>query len=452
MKETEVLPPLKWSEKIGYGVGDMASNLIYQAVSLFLLFYWTESVGLGIAAAGTILLVSRIFDGISDVFFGAVVDKTNTKYGKARPFLLWLAIPLALSFIITFWSPGASQTINLIYAFVTYNLTMLLYTAINIPYGVLSAKMTGDQTERGLLTIIRTFGALVGMLILFMFAPQAVENYGYLPTVTVLGVISAVLFFVTFATTKERVGNDENSEPIHFKKSIPLLFKNKAWIIMVIASLLSFTSLTLGMTATAYFAEYYLGDVTLVSQLSMIGLPGMFIGLLCAAPLYKKFGKVKVTSHSSILVFINAVIFFFYINSPEDLNIILTFKFISSIFLGIGMSGFFAMILDTIEYGEWKTGVRLEGLTYSAGSLGTKVGGGIGAGLVGMLFASAGHVTGATSHPQAVTDMSAFLYLWLPAIITLCTGLLLLLNDTDKKFPEIQAELQRRKEEGVKNV
>ncbi|WP_027631531.1 MFS transporter [Clostridium hydrogeniformans] len=438
---------LKMKEKLSYAAGDLASNIVFQGLSLLILFYWTEKAGISAAAAGVILLISRTFDGFTDVIFGIIVDKTKSKHGKARPYLLWLSLPLALSLTITFWSPNTSSNmVNIMYAFITYNLTMIIYTGINIPYGVLSAKMTNDQQERGVLSILRGAGAMIAILLVSVVAPVLSENIGYTLTFLVLGLVGAMFFFITFKGTKERVGADENSDNVPLKVGVKSLFKNRPWILLLIAGCVSFISFTCRMATTAYFAQYNLGDPKYVGILSIISLPGMIVGMLASVPLYKKFGKVKSCIYTSVLLAIITIPFYFFIRIDKSLPLIVAYLIVSGAIMGVSQSGFFAMVADSIEYGEWKTGVRVEGLTYSAASVGTKVGGGIGAAIVGGLLGLAGYKAGLDVQSTDVNIMIEWLYLWIPSIGCLIFAIIMMFNDVDKKYPQIMEDLAKRKE------
>lgn len=439
---------LKLKEKLAYATGDLASNIIFQAISLLILFYWTEKAGISAATAGIILLISRIFDGFIDVVMGTIVDRTKSKHGKARPYLLWLALPMALAVTVTFWTPAStSNALNIAYAFITYNITMLIYTGINIPYGVLSSKMTNDQNERGVLSILRGLGALVAILIVSAVAPVLAEKIGYTLTFLILGLIASGLFLVTFYGTKERVGATAESEDIPLKIAVAALFKNVPWLIMLFGGCVFFAAMTVRTTATAYFAQYYMGETKYVALLTILALPGYTIGMAIAAPLYKKFGKVKTTIYSNIVAAVVAIPMYFLIDGKETLPMIIAYLVISGITMGTASSGFFAMVTDTIEYGEWKTGVRIEGLTYSAASVGTKVGGGIGAAIVGVLLGAAGYDPSLSTQPEGLVSMIEWVYLWVPVIGGLIVSALMMFNDVDKKYPQILKDLAVRKGE-----
>ncbi|MBC1937235.1 MFS transporter [Listeria grandensis] len=441
---------LSMKEKLSYGMGDFASNLVYQGISIFILFYWTDYAGISAAVAGTILLISRIFDGVIDVVFGNLVDKTKSKYGKARPYLLWLALPFAFSAMITFWTPGTNGIADIIFAFVSYNVTMVIYTAINIPYGVLSVKMTDDQVERGSLGVFRGIGALIGSMLVAIIAPMLIGVVGYTWTFLIIGLVAAASLLVTFKGTEEHVGLTQEDKVTPFKEGFVALLKNKPWLIMLLVGILVFTFSGLKMTSNIYMAKYYFGDESLVGILNVMMMPGMLIGMGVATLLFRRFGKIKTTVFGNLIMFLATVAFYFIFQSPDDLVLFYGFLVLNGAFLGIGTAGFFAMIADTIEYGEWKTKKRIEGLTYSAASVGTKIGGGVGAALVGWLLALVHYNGTLATQPEAVSSMIVWINLWIPGMICLIVAIVLSFNKVDKLYPQIMQDLDARK--GVKEV
>ncbi|MBC6316839.1 MFS transporter [Listeria grandensis] len=311
---------LSMKEKLSYGMGDFASNLVYQGISIFILFYWTDYAGISAAVAGTILLISRIFDGVIDVVFGNLVDKTKSKYGKARPYLLWLALPFAFSAMITFWTPGTNGIADIIFAFVSYNVTMVIYTAINIPYGVLSVKMTDDQVERGSLGVFRGIGALIGSMLVAIIAPMLIEVVGYTWTFLIIGLVAAASLLVTFKGTEEHVGLTQEDKVTPFKEGFVALLKNKPWLIMLLVGILVFTFSGLKMTSNIYMAKYYFGDESLVGILNVMMMPGMLIGMGVATLLFRRFGKIKTTVFGNLIMFVATVAFYFILFSNPQMT------------------------------------------------------------------------------------------------------------------------------------
>ncbi|WP_456277557.1 glycoside-pentoside-hexuronide (GPH):cation symporter [Bacillus sp. AK128] len=449
-KITPVGSNIGFGEKLGYGIGDLASNLVFTAVSTFLVFYYTDVAGASAAAVGTIILLSRLLDGFTDIGMGAVVDKTRSKHGKARPWLMWMAIPYTISAIMLFTVPDLGPVAMLIYIAITYNVVHIIYTAINIPYGVLNARMTQDSYQRATLNIFRMFSALIGGMIVTLATIPLVDAFGggklgWSVTFTIFGVLSGIIFYITFLTTKERVvavANSESTVPI--KAGVKALFKNKYWALLVLFALVSYTGMGLSGGLSIYYAQYILGDPGLVGPLGIAGMFPIMIGLLLIAPIIKKFGKRNTMIGGFLLGLIGTVVMLI---DPTNFTLVL----IGSVIRGFGtvpfMGSFFAMLADTIEYGEWKTGLRTEGLVYSAGSFGTKVGMGLGAAAMGWSLTLGGYIGGVAEQTDSAISMINFLFIWVPAIIALIQIAILAFYKLDKMYPQILADLQARKEQ-----
>lgn len=436
-------------EKLGYGFGDLASNLVFAAVSTFLVFYYTEVAGASAAAVGMIILLSRLLDGLTDIGMGAIVDKTNSKHGKARPWLLWLAIPFTISAIMLFSVPDLGPVGMLVYIAITYNIVHLIYTGINIPYGVLNARMTQDSYQRATLNIFRMFSALIATSIIIFLTIPLVEAFGggktgWTITFTIFSILAGILFIITFLTTKERVTavNVEQSK-IPIKNGVKALFKNKYWALMVLFLLVSYTGMGLGGGLGVYYAQYILENTALVGPLGLAGLFPAMIGLLFVAPIIKKFGKRNAIIIGLLFGLIGTVVI---LVDPTNFTLVL----VGSIIRGIGgvpmVASFFAMLADTIEYGEWKTGIRTEGLVYSAGSFGTKVGMGLGAAVMGWCMSLSGYVGGVAEQTDSAISMIIFLFVWVPAIMGILQLIILKFYKLDKIYPQILVDLQTRKE------
>ena len=225
---------LSFKEKLGYGLGDTASNIFFQFVNIFLLYYYTDVFGLSPAAVGTLFVVTRFWDAINDPLMGAVADRTNTRWGKYRPYMLWMAVPFGLFGYLAFANPDFSQTGKLIYAYVTYVGLMMAYTAINVPYSALMGVMTPSSEERTSLSSFRFVGAFSGTLLISLSVRPLVrllgggdEALGFKLTMALLSIIAVLLFIITFCTTKERVKPLVNKEGTSLAKDIQFLFKNR---------------------------------------------------------------------------------------------------------------------------------------------------------------------------------------------------------------------------------
>jgi GPH family glycoside/pentoside/hexuronide:cation symporter len=439
------------SEKIGYGFGDMASNVVVTAVSMFLMFYYTEVVGVSAAVVGTIILFSRIFDGITDLGMGIIVDKTKSKHGKARPWLLWMAVPIGIVTILLFSVPeGWSSTATIVYVAITYNLLFLIYTAINVPYGTLNALITQDQHQRSILNLFRMSMAVVTTIIISYLTMPLVTMFGggqkaWQLTFTIFSIVGVGLFFATFFMTKERVTQviDTKKSDVSIKEGIKALFKNKYWVLTLFIMIVTFVNQAVSTGVTVYYAQYILNDATLVGSLTMFLFIPLLLTMMVLAPIFKTFGRRNTVILGLVLMILGSLLM---IIDPQSVLIVI----VGTVIKGIGMApltgSVFAMLADTIEYGEWRTGVRAEGLVYSGGSLGTKVGGGLGAAAIGWILSLGGFISGTTGNqPDSALTVIEFLFIYLPIIISGILVVLLYFYKLDKIYPEIVKELKIRK-------
>lgn len=440
-------------ERFSYGCGDLGCNIIYSAMSAFLLFYYTDYVHISAGIVGTIMLVSRIFDGVTDLIMGVIVDRTKSKMGKCRPWILRMAIPFAIAGILLFSVPsGLGQTAKIAYIFITYNLvSSVIYTAINVPYATLNALITQDQYERSVLSIFRNLLATAGTLTINTFTLPLVEYFGnnaaaWTKTFVVFGFVAIAAFLCTFFGTKERVRAAENegevqTEDVPFVTGIKALFKNKYWIMMTGMLALFFLMYSVNGGATVYYAKDILGDKNLVSTINGIFNIVQICGMFFIAMLVKKFGKRNVFALGLVLDIIGMLVLNF---SGGSMAIIVVSSVIRGIGNACGGATMWAMVSDTIDYGEWKTGYRTEGLVNSACSFGYKIGNGIGSALLGLILEIGGYVgTAAVQTESALTSIKVC-FVWIPILVYVCGLVIMKFYHLDKEFDGIIADLKAR--------
>ncbi|GAA0399761.1 glycoside-pentoside-hexuronide (GPH):cation symporter [Paenibacillus motobuensis] len=435
---------IRFREKLGYGFGEMAGTLHLAAISTFLTFFYTDVVGISAAAVGTLLLVARVFDGFVDIGVGTLIDRTKSKHGKARPWLLWLAIPFGIASILLFSAPDLGPTGALAYAYATYLIVNILYSGINIPYGVMNSLITQDTYQRSLLNIFRMLIGITGTLIISTMTLPLVEAFGggkggWLRTFTIFGSVSMILIFITFRSTKERVKPSVVNKDIPLKRSIKALFRNKYWFMMLLVMTCYGIYGASGAAVNVFYAQYILHNKDLVGLFGVLSLIPIVLGLLVISPVIKKFGKRNTMIIGLIISIIGSSIM---IIDPVNLPIVITSLVIRSIgMVPVAASGY-AMLADTIDYGEWKTGIRTEGLVYSAGSFGGKVGNGIGAALVGWLLAIGGYVGGQATISASASASIQFMFIYLPIIFNVILLIVLIPYKLDKEYPQIIEDLK----------
>lgn len=439
-------------EKLAYASGDFANNLLFASMSAFLVFYYTDIVQVSAVAIGTIMLVSRLLDGVVDIIMGFIVDRTKSRFGKARPWLLRMSIPFGISAVLLFSVPEMSENLQLIYIFITYNLVNIIFTSIGVPYGVLNSLLTQDQYERSVINIVRMMFSLVASFgISFVTLPivSALGGgaSGWTKTYVVYGSIAVVLFLINFFFTKERVGTNLTEEQKANKADVPVmeglkgLIKNKYWIILTVNGVLSGIGMAIGLGVNVYYAQYILGDPNLVGIISIAGGIPMLLGLFILAPFVKRFGKRNMYIAGLVITVFGGVLTLF---NPTNATWIIITSIIKGIGVAPGIGIGFAMISDAVEYGEWKTGNRTEGLIFSAQSYGGKGGQGLGAALIGWILAWGGYAGGAAVQTASALMAIEVLYIYLPLAISVLQILLLIPYKLDKEYPAILKDLQER--------
>ncbi len=434
-------------EKIAYGGGDLASNLILVLASTYVTYFYTNSIGVSAAAVGTIMMFSRFADGFTDIFVGYIMDKTKSKHGKARPWLLWLAIPIALSLVLIFLIPSMGTVGTYIYIIITYNLvTTFLYTMINIPYGALTALLSRDQDERMVINTFRMFMAQMGALVINAFTLPLLNAVGgsseqrsWIIVSSIYGLIAAILFLICFAKTKERVViQSSNSNKLPFGVAFKSLMRNTYWFILLLVWVFMIFGASLSGVVGIYYSNYILGNENLAGFITAISIAPAFVVIPLTIPVVRKIGKRNVAMIGSIVAIFGHLLIFI---NPTSGSWILFCTFIKGIGSAGGMATMFAMIADTIEYGHWKTGTRVEGMTYSSTTFGAKVGGGIGAAVALFILGSQGFDGMIAVQPESALDAIRFLYLVAPLPFLIIVPILYSFYKLDKIYPQVISEL-----------
>jgi len=393
-------------EKIGYGFGDMASSMFWKIFGMYSLFFYTDVFGITAAAAGTMFLVARIWDSFFDLIVGIVADRTKTRWGRYRPYLLWFAIPFAMMGVITFFVPEFAETGKLVYAYITYSLMMIVYSMINVPYASLLGAMSSDTQERNTLSSYRMSFAFIGSFITFMLMQPLVNFFagddtvgttvstspkGWALGVAVIGILCAVLFFFCFLWTRERVKPVNKNDDASVKQDLKDLLHNTPWWILVgtgLAALL-FNAIRDG-AAIYYFRDYVKipykmagtgWDMTTIYLLA--GQAANLVGVILAPSLSLKYGKRKTYMIAMALAAVFSVIFFFI---PNHVEWILLFQVLISLCAGYVLPLLWSMFADIVDYQEIKTGRRATGLIFSSSSMSQKLGWALGAALTGWIL------------------------------------------------------------------
>lgn len=462
LKSTSDSAPITWGTRISYGLGDTACNVVFGMITALLTMFYTDYCGISVAAVGIVMLISRIFDGTSDVIMGIIVNHTKSKWGKARPWILWMAVPYVICAIAMFCVPQSNETVQFWYIFVTYNLcTTVCYTAINVPYGTLSTMMTRSSHERDLLSVVRMALSPVGKIIAVTFTMPVVRLFGndqaaWIKTMSIWCAIALVLLIICFARCKETVSFEvqQKAQPkVTAGRSLKALLGNPYfWATLVLWTVTCVHTTIIG-TDLPYYCRNILnqnggnGD-TMYSIIYTAEIVMLIIGALLCPSLLKRFNKrdlsligciVVVVSHALIMV------------NPLSFEWVLAMTIIRSLGQAPLTSVVFGMMGDVVEYGQWKSHVRQESLIFGGGSLGFKIGTGITSAVMTALLEGAGFLsstTGGAVQPDSAKAMITTIFQWGPILVWVVAIVVLLFYKLDKIYPDIMKDLAEREARG----
>lgn len=448
---------LGWGTRFAYGCGDTACNLVFGMLSTILTLFYTDYVGIPAATVGLVMLLSRIFDGVSDMIMGVIVEHTHSKYGKSRPWLLWMSVPFALSAVLLFTVPQTTPTLQFLYLFVTYNFcTTVCYTAINLPYGSLSAMMTRDSKERTYLSIVRMGLSPFGRILAVTCSLPLIQLFGnnqaaWIKVMSIWGVLAVILLVINFLFCKETVQIEavKKQDKIPLGKSLKALVVNRYFWAILILWMMQNSIFTFTGTILPYYCKYiFLDDTWLYSTLYLVETLVLVAGTFCSPLLLQKFGKRNMSLAGACLAFVGHLMFFLNPYSVQWL-------FFSCIVRAIGLAPFnsvvFGMLGDAVEYGQWKTHVRQESMVFAGGSVGSKIGAGLTSAVITGLLTLGGYLsttTGLTDQPQSALDMIVGIYKFGPLVIWAIIIVVLFLYQLDKKYDQIMRDLAEREARG----
>lgn len=420
---------LKWYNKVGYGSGDLAANLVYGLLTSFVMIYLTDSIGLSSGIVGTLIMISKFFDGFTDVIFGNLMDRTHSKMGKARPWMLWSQIGNSIFLIACFAVPTSwGSTAQYAYFFIAYTmLNAIFYTANNIAYASLTSLITKNTNERVQVGSIRFMFSLATNLIVASITMNLVEQFGggtvgWRMVATVYAVLALIVNTISVFSVKEipeevtPVAEGQKKEEVSIIQALKILFANKYFLLLLLIYILTY--LQTGFQGIAvYFMRDVLGNAGLLGTFSMAQMLPMIIGLAFTPMLVQKFkGMYKLNLMGYIFAFVFRVIF---IIGGLSLNVpvMLGSAFLAGLCTSPLTGDLNALISSTTDYAYKKTGVHVEGAMFSASSVGIKVGGGVGTALAGWILDASGYVGTATSQPASYYVAIKAMYLWMPLII-----------------------------------
>ena len=459
MKDNNNTASLGWGTRIAYGLGDTACNVVFGMITALLTLFYTDYCGISVVTVGMVMLISRIFDGSSDVIMGIIVSKTKSKWGKARPWILWMSVPYVLCAVAMFCVPHTSSTtIQFWYIFVTYNLcTTVCYTAINVPYGTLSTMMTRSSHERDLLSIVRMALSPVGKIIAVTFTMPVVKLFGdnqaaWIKTMSMWCAIALILLIICFVRCKETVNFEaaQQEQPkVPASRALKALLGNPYfWATLVLWTVTCVHTTIIG-TDLPYYCKYVLGnDSWYYSVIYTAEIVTLIVGALLCPLLLQKFNKRDLSLIGCIIVVIAHALIMV---NPMSFQWVLVMTVIRSLGQAPLTSLVFGMMGDVVEYGQWKSHLRQESLIFGGGSLGFKIGTGITSAVMTAMLEGAGFlssVTGGAMQPTSAQHMISSIFKFGPIFVWAAAIIVLLFYKLDKIYPTIVKELAEREARG----
>ena len=463
---------IRLSEKIGYGLGDMSSSMFWKLFGAYLMIFYTDVFGISAAVVGTMFAVTRVWDSFFDPVVGAVADRTSSRWGRFRPYLLFLAVPFGVIGILTFLTPPFGQTGKIVYAFITYALMMMVYSAINVPYASLLGVMSPDPADRNTLATYRmTFAYLGSFLALLLFMPLVnafgggnsggpmlgwltVPQAGWLMAVGVIAVVCVLLFLGCFALTKERVRPVRQGKT-SLKTDLRDLLHNRPWWILLGAGVASLVFNSIRDGATVYYFKYYV-DETAVGSISFLGLPfvlsGLYLavgqaanilGVILAAPVSNRIGKRRTFMAAMAVASVLSVAFFWL--GKDQLVPIFILQALISVCAGSIFPLLWSMYADCADYSELQTGNRATGLIFSSSSMSQKFGWAFGTAITGWMLAQFGFQANAVQSAETLQGIRMFLSLLPAAGAFLSLVFIYFYPLSEQKMRQITHELEEKR-------
>jgi len=451
---------LSIKEKLGYGLGDTASNIVFQMVANFMLIFYTDVYGLSAAAAGTLLLAVRLFDGFTDPIMGGIADRTRSRWGSYRPYLLFLAVPYAVFAVLAFITPDFDSTGKLIYAYITYGLLMTCYTAINIPYGALGAVMATDPKERTSLQSYRFAMAMAALVVIVWAIPKLVDFFGngddqrgYPLAMVFMGTLAAICFLLCFKYTNEKTVLKLSNEPNGSEKSTKTgvsksvfadfltLFKNDQWVIVAVISLITLILIGIRASVAPHYIKYYIGDESLLSSFLTLSAIGSVLGAI-STNFLTRFVEKKILFQIALVVVVITHSLFYFMDGNQIAAIFIIY-FIANFAHMIITPIMFSMVADTVDYGTKKLGKKLTAITFSGHLLAIKFGLAIGGALAGWILAFTSYEANVTQSAESLSGI-LFAFAGVPVICTLlCIVVIWKYKLTEPEVRKIQISLEK---------
>jgi len=434
---------LGWREKFGYGAGDMASCLYFGIFMNFMAIFYTDVYGLTPTVLATMLLFTRTWDWINDPIMGAIADRTNTKMGSFRPWILWMILPYMVLGVLAFTTFDLGSTMKIVYAYVTYTLLMMAYTAINVPYGALMGVMTSKSEQRTVLASYRFVGANTGIFVVTLLLPILVktigngnEQLGYTGAVSVMALMAGILFFITFKTSTERIRPMEKKhEPI--VSELKELLKNIPWLTVIVLSVLTVLAQAIRATPTLHFFKYVVGNESWGTTLLLYNSVAAVVAVLLSKYIVNFIG-CKKRAYVILNVLFAALLVWFYFIPIDDFRLMVVNQILIAMVAAPMMPIFWSMIADTADYGAVKFGHRSTGIIFSAGTASQKIGWTVGPAVALLIMGSVGYVANVEQSAESQNALHLMMSI-IPAVVALLTAVVTCFYPINRK---VELELE----------
>lgn len=441
---------LSYTEKAGFSSAEIGGSGLWQIMMIFLPVFYTDHFGVSAAAVGTLLFIVRIFDAVNDPIMGMIADRTKTRWGRFRPYLLWIAIPFGLMSVAMFWAPSLSDGGKVVYAYVTYIGMMIIYTAVMIPVSALSGVMTSDPQQRTQLNMFRFLLAFAAAMLVQRLTLPSVKFFGgddtvlgFRVTIAIFACLSVIGFWIAFATTKERIKPiQEGTSKI--MDDLKDLMKNKPWVIILTVSIITLIYVSIRSAAQMYYFKYYIGNEDMVSSFMFWGTAAIMVGIFMTSWLTKLLDKKRLFMVCVVLNGLSTL--GFYVVAPDDIALLYFLQIFSSFVNGPTMPLLWSMMADSADYSEWKSGRRATGLVFSASTFAFKAGGALGGAISMFVLSFYGYEANVEQTAETLEGMKQMMS-WYPGVGALLCAVILAFYTLDaQKMEEINKELAQRKE------
>lgn len=437
-----------WRQRIGFGTADMASNLVWPMITTYLTIFYTDIVGISVIAVGTMTLVTKVIDAITDVLMGIVVDHTHSKWGKCRPYFLFGAIPFAISAILLFVCPPFGPVGKLVYAYITFSLVSTAYTVVNTPLSAILPSLSSDSKERNVLVMFRMVFAAIGSFAVTTFAYPMISGLGgddrakgYLYTVVIFSVVAAFLFFVTFKNTKEIVPSPSDNQKIGIKKTFQAF--NGQYVLFISMMFVFLLCFAIKQAGVVYYYTYSVNMEYFIPTQAAVTSAAMILGQLTIPFVANHIGKRNSVIIMSIIALAGTILFNF--GDVGGAPVLLAATFISWFALGFLMGMRFSILADVIDYSEYKSGIKASGILASIDSFIAKLTFGLNVTIFTGLMALGGYRPNEIQTSKEIFFIN-FGFIWIPAICCVVVLIMALFFRVEKEMPEVSKELEKRRQ------